>query len=175
MTPPTNHFACSRSDATPIGLIEVMGSSAGLYQVNLLGHAPAEFPTNHNDLSESDLTRLALQQIMEYLAGKRCVFDLPVDWSICRPFQRAALSKAMDIPFGSVLTYGELAIRMGNPRASRAIGGAMAHNPIPLVIPCHRVVAADGRLTGYSAAEGIHTKQWLLELEGHKIVREKLA
>jgi len=64
---------------------------------------------------------------------------------------------------------------MENPRASRAIGGAMAHNPIPLVAPCHRVVAVDGRLTGYSAAEGIRTKQWLLELEGHKIVCEKLA
>lgn len=175
MTPPTNHFACSRSDATPIGLIEVLASFAGLYQVNLLGHAPAEFPTSHNHLPESDLTRLALQQILEYLGGKRRIFDLPVDWSICGPFQKAALTRAMEIPFGAVLTYGELAARMENPRASRAIGGAMAHNPIPLVAPCHRVVAVDGRLTGYSAAEGIRTKQWLLELEGHKIVCEKLA
>lgn len=169
------NLACSRSDSTPIGVIEVLATSAGLYQVNLLGPRSQATSLHMTDLHESELTRLTLQQLQEYFSGKRREFDLPIDWNHYRPFQKEALTQAMKIPFGQVVTYGELAKRMGNPAASRAIGGAMAHNPVCIVIPCHRVVASDGHLTGYSAADGLRSKQWLLELEGHTIVREKLV
>ena len=175
MTSPTFGLAYSKIDLSPIGAIEVLATSAGLCQVNLLGHAPVQSTLNTIKPAESDLTRLALQQIMEYLAGQRRVFDLPMDWSTCKPFQKRVLVRALDIPFGQVMTYGQLARELSSAAASRAVGGAMAHNPIPIVIPCHRVVASDGRLTGYSAAEGVRTKQWLLELEGHKVVSEKLV
>ena len=92
-----------------------------------------------------------------------------------KPFQTKVLKRTLAIPFGQVLTYGQLATELDNPAASRAVGGALAHNPIPIIIPCHRVVAANGRLTGFSAAEGIRTKQWLLELEGRRVVGEKLV
>lgn len=174
MTSPTFGLAYSKIDLSPIGAIEVLATSAGLCQVNLLGHVSV-LSSNSSKPAESDLTRLALQQIMDYLSGQRRVFDLPVDWAVCKPFQKRALARAQTIPFGQVVTYGELARQMGSAAASRAVGGAMAHNPIPIVIPCHRVVASDGRLTGYSAAEGVRTKQWLLELEGHRVVSEKLV
>ncbi|MHC1740360.1 MAG: methylated-DNA--[protein]-cysteine S-methyltransferase [Anaerolineaceae bacterium] len=168
-------LAYSRSDSSPIGMIEVLATSIGLFQVNLLGNLPAPANLNPNNLSESKLSRLALDEILEYLTGKRRVFDLPIDWSACKPFQKTALNKAQEIAFGEVLTYGDLAKKLNKAAASRAVGGAMARNPIPIVLPCHRVLASDGRLTGYSAADGIHTKKWLLELEGHTIVGEKLV
>ena len=94
---------------------------------------------------------------------------------MCGKFQREVLQLTLEIPFGEVRTYGELARTLGKSAASRAVGGALARNPLPLLIPCHRVVAATGALTGYSAASGIATKAWLLELEGHKIVSQKLG
>ncbi len=173
MASPASALTCSKDNSTAIGIVEVFATSAGVFQVNLKGRFSAADPTNI--LPESDLSRQALDQIGEYLAGKRREFEVTLDLSAVRPFQRQALEAARHIPFGKVVTYGELAGEIGNCSASRAIGRAMGHNPIPILIPFHRVVAADGRLTGYSAADGIRTKQWLLELEGHRVVREKLA
>jgi methylated-DNA-[protein]-cysteine S-methyltransferase len=172
ISPQISQFT-SRIGSSPIGIIEVLASNVGLSQVNLLGlhGSSSEF-----SLPESDLTRQALRQILEYLDGKRRVFDLLIDWAGLTLFHREVLTCTMAIAFGEVRTYGQLAQALGKPAAaSRAIGGAMARNPLPIVIPCHRVVAADGRLTGYSAADGIQTKRWLLELEGHQVVGEKLA
>jgi methylated-DNA-[protein]-cysteine S-methyltransferase len=174
MASPASGLTCSTDNSTPIGIVEVFATQAGVFQVSLKGHSASAANQTHL-LTESDLSRQALEQIISYLAGKRREFDVMIDLSAVRVFQRQALEAARRIPFGKVVTYGELAGEMGNASASRAIGGAMGHNPIPILIPCHRVVAADGRLTGYSAADGIRTKQWLLELEGHRIVREKLA
>ena len=163
----------SRITQTSIGTIEVEASSVGLCRINLLGlHG---VPSTQS-LPESDLTRQALAQIFEYLEGKRRDFDLPIDWMGLTPFHREVLTRTQSIRFGEILTYGQLARALGKPAAaSRAIGGAMARNPLPIIIPCHRVVASDGRLTGYSAADGLQTKRWLLELEGHQVVGEKLA
>jgi methylated-DNA-[protein]-cysteine S-methyltransferase len=174
MASPAPGLTCSIDNSTPIGIVEVYATQAGVFQVNLKGRLASAAEPTHG-LPESDLSRQALMQIAEYLAHERREFDVILDFSAVRAFQRLALEAARRIPFGKVVTYGELANQMGNSSASRAIGGAMGHNPIPILIPCHRVVAADGRLTGYSAADGIRTKQWLLELEGHRIVREKLA
>jgi methylated-DNA-[protein]-cysteine S-methyltransferase len=108
----------------------------------------------------------AASQLREYLDGQRREFTLPIDWSILRPFQRSALKATYAIPFGETRTYGELALQIGHPRAARAVGRAEATNPMPLVIPCHRVVGADGKLHGYGGGDGLPTKEWLLKLEG---------
>jgi methylated-DNA-[protein]-cysteine S-methyltransferase len=108
----------------------------------------------------------AAAEIGEYLAGQRRRFSLPVDWSLLRPFQRAALQATQAIPYGQTSTYGQIAARIGRPRAARAVGRAQAVNPMPLVIPCHRVIGADGKLHGYGGGEGLKTKEWLLRMEG---------
>jgi methylated-DNA-[protein]-cysteine S-methyltransferase len=106
------------------------------------------------------------QQLREYLAGRRTRFDLPLDLRTLPEFQRRVLLAALEIPHGQVTTYGELARRIGRPKAARAVGQALGHNPVPLVIPCHRVLGADGSLHGYGAGKGLQTKAWLLALEG---------
>jgi methylated-DNA-[protein]-cysteine S-methyltransferase len=114
-----------------------------------------------------DASRLAeaAQQLSDYLAGLRQTFELPIDWSVMRPFQQSALQATLAIPYGQTRTYREIASQLGKPRAARAVGRAEATNPLPLVIPCHRVVGSDGKLHGYGAPGGIKTKAWLLELE----------
>lgn len=108
----------------------------------------------------------AIEQLRQYLDGSRREFELPVDLSGLTVFQRQVLKAALQVPAGVVATYGEIARRIGKPRASRAVGQALARNPIPIVVPCHRVVAADGSLTGYSGGAGVETKRSLLALEG---------
>jgi methylated-DNA-[protein]-cysteine S-methyltransferase len=107
----------------------------------------------------------ALRQLDEYLRGARKAFTLPIDWSLLRPFQRQVLQIVAAIPYGETRTYGEIARQMGKPRAARAVGRANATNPMPLVIPCHRVIGSDGKLHGYGGGEGLPTKEWLLKLE----------
>jgi methylated-DNA-[protein]-cysteine S-methyltransferase len=111
-------------------------------------------------------TAQAAEQIWEYLDGKRREFTLTIDWSLLRPFQQAVLQVTFAIPYGETRTYSEIAQRIGNPRAARAVGRAQATNPMPLVIPCHRVIGLDGKLHGYGAGEGLPTKEWLLKMEG---------
>ena len=111
-------------------------------------------------------TKEALTQIAEYLAGDRTTFNLTIDLRRRTDFQRLVLQAAREVPRGGLATYGEIASIIGRPQAARAVGQALARNPLPIVIPCHRVVAADGALTGYSGGRGIETKQALLRLEG---------
>ena len=105
------------------------------------------------------------RQIQEYLSGERTTFDLEIDWTLITPFQRQVLELQLAIPYGETRTYGQLASQLGKPRAFRAVGRAGATNPVPLIIPCHRVVGSDGSLRGYGAPGGIQTKAWLLALE----------
>ncbi|PWH12437.1 MAG: hypothetical protein DDG60_13020 [Anaerolineae bacterium] len=107
----------------------------------------------------------AVQQVCEYLSGQRRVFTLPLDWSGFRPFQRLVLQLTCQIPYGETRSYRDLAVQAGNPRAARAVARVQATNPMPLVIPCHRVIGADGTLRGYGGGEGLVTKQRLLDLE----------
>lgn len=112
----------------------------------------------------------AARQLSEYFAGKRKTFDLPLDWSALRPFQRSVLELVAAIPYGETRTYAEIAVRIGRPLAYRAVGRANATNPLPILIPCHRLVGADGSLRGYGAPGGVQTKAWLLELERNAAV-----
>ena len=105
----------------------------------------------------------AERQLDEYFAGTRRRFDLDVDLRAA-PFQHDVLTELARVPYGKVATYGELARRIGRPRAARAVGGALNRNPIPIVLPCHRVIGAGGSLVGY--AGGLDRKRTLLALEG---------
>jgi methylated-DNA-[protein]-cysteine S-methyltransferase len=106
----------------------------------------------------------ARRQLDEYFEGKRRRFDLEVDLRLTRDFGRTVLEELGRVPFGEVTTYGALAAKAGKPRAARAVGTIMNRNPLPIVLPCHRVVGANGYLVGY--AGGLERKQTLLRLEG---------
>jgi methylated-DNA-[protein]-cysteine S-methyltransferase len=104
--------------------------------------------------------------LADYFAGRAARFNVDIDLDDRTPFQRQVLEACRRIPPGEVVTYGQLAAQVGRPRAARAVGQAMAANPVPLVVPCHRVVAADGSLCGFSAAGGLEIKRRLLHHEG---------
>jgi methylated-DNA-[protein]-cysteine S-methyltransferase len=106
----------------------------------------------------------ARRELDEYFAGERKRFDLPLDWTLVGPFGRRVLRVASNIPSGRVLSYAQVATKAGNPRASRAAGNALGANPIPIVVPCHRVLRSGGALGGYGG--GLDRKRFLLELEG---------
>ena len=117
-----------------------------------------------------------LDQVEAYLQGRRRDFDFAsdgrshpagaaIDWRGLPPFQEKVLQLTYAIPYGSTCTYADLARQLGKPQAARAVGQAEARNPIPLVIPCHRVVGSDGAYHGYGGPGGISTKKWLLEME----------
>ena len=158
--------------STPLGLIWVAVSEVGLvsvewqvsqeefiHRLEQRGFSPALYDTQRSGE--------AARQIATYLEGKTQAFDLPIDWTVMKPFQEQALRATYAIPYGQVATYGEIARQIGKPRAARAVGRAEATNPMPLVIPCHRVIGTDGELHGYGAPGGIGTKAWLLDLEGY--------
>jgi methylated-DNA-[protein]-cysteine S-methyltransferase len=104
------------------------------------------------------------RELDEYFAGRRTDFDVPIDWRMHAGFGRRVLRATARIPYGRVLTYGEVAAKAGSPRGSRAAGNALGSNRIPIVVPCHRVVRAGGALGGYTG--GVDKKKFLLELEG---------
>jgi methylated-DNA-[protein]-cysteine S-methyltransferase len=103
------------------------------------------------------------RELDEYFEGERREFDLPLDLRVA-PFHEAVLHELARVPYGRTETYGSLAAKVGRPKAARAVGTVMHRNPIPIVLPCHRIVGANGSLTGY--AGGLHVKRALLELEG---------
>ena len=173
-----DEFSVFQESDTKIGGIRVTANCSGVSRVDLFGSNPVlEYPVENKNqnLEATEIAKKALQEILEYLSGKRTVFDIPLNKSSLTSFQRLVLAADENIPFGEIRTYGKIANDLGKPQASRAVGAALGKNPLPILIPCHRVVAANGYLTGYSAADGIRTKQWLLELEGHKIVKQKLV
>lgn len=105
------------------------------------------------------------RELLAYFAGKPTRFHARPDLSGLTPFHQAVLRACARIPYGGTATYGELAERVGRPKAARAIGTAMARNPVPIIIPCHRVITSQGTLGGYSAEQGVALKRQLLEME----------
>jgi len=116
-----------------------------------------------DDGPASALLTRARRQLAEYFARTRTTFDVPLD-PAGSAFQRRVWDALRAIPYGTTLSYSELARRLGDPRATRAVGAANARNPIPIIVPCHRVVGASGQLTGFGG--GLDRKRWLLEHEG---------
>ncbi|MDP9184601.1 MAG: methylated-DNA--[protein]-cysteine S-methyltransferase [Actinomycetota bacterium] len=106
----------------------------------------------------------ARHQLEQYFAGKRRGFELTLDRRLMGSFARTVLEATARVPFGQVSTYGRVATEIARPHAARAVGAALGSNPIPIVVPCHRIVGASGKLTGY--AGGLHRKEYLLHLEG---------
>ncbi|HJW91677.1 MAG TPA: methylated-DNA--[protein]-cysteine S-methyltransferase [Anaerolineales bacterium] len=158
-------------EVSPLGPVWVAVTVHGLAEVDIATTRESFVQSLHERgyspvLVDQGRTAQAVEQLDEYLRGERRAFDLAIDWSVLTPFQQQALRLTSAIPYGQVRTYGEIARQMGKPGAARAVGRAEATNPMPLVIPCHRVLGSDGALHGYGAGEGLKTKEWLLSLEG---------
>lgn len=139
---------------TPIGLLEITATDEAIVGVK---------PVNHEEnTAANDLAQKCKDEFEEYFAGKRESFDLPLKGE-GTDFQKQVWEQLKRIPYGETRTYGEVAKMMGKPKASRAIGMANHNNPILILVPCHRVIGADGSLTGYAA--GIEAKKYLLDFE----------
>ncbi len=155
--------------SSPLGRLFAAVNERGLCALEF-GRQESEFLQRFDNRTrlkkDAKAVERVLAQLREYFAGDRSNFNLPVDISQLTPFQRSVLDVACRIAPGQVWTYQRIAEELGRPRASRPVGGALAHNPIPIVIPCHRVVASDGSLGGYSGGSGLKAKRWLLRLEG---------
>ena len=114
------------------------------------------------EAKETTLIKETAKQLNEYFSGKRRSFDLPLCLS-GTPFQKSVWTALQTIPYGETRSYGQIAMQIGNPKAARAVGMANNRNPVSVIVPCHRVIGADGSLTGYGG--GLHIKRCLLELE----------
>jgi methylated-DNA-[protein]-cysteine S-methyltransferase len=157
---------------TPLGRLWIAKSDKGVIAL--------EYQEDDEELSKSlesifeqkpilsqDSIREEASQLDKYFEGKQMALDIEVDWTRFRNFQRDVLQVLFNIPAGQTKTYGQIAEEIGRTNTSaRAVGRAVATNPIPIIIPCHRVVGANGDLTGYGGPGGLKTKAWLLSLEG---------
>jgi methylated-DNA-[protein]-cysteine S-methyltransferase len=149
----------------------LVGDESGVQRINLQGlekealrkRIQSEFPGSQE---KAAFLEEAEKELKEYFEGRRSRFGMVLDLSRATPFQKKVYQVMSTIPFGEVRTYQWLAQKIGNPRAFRAVGSANARNRWPVVIPCHRIVGSDGRLTGFSAPGGLDLKASLLNLEG---------
>lgn len=141
-------------------------SERGVRRLRFLPEPPDEAPSQAKTppWAAEQFARLEAQ-LREYLAGERSEFDLTLDPPSMSSFAASVLMATAHIPYGQTRTYGQVARQIGRPTAARAVGQALAANPLPILIPCHRVLAGDGSLRGYSAPGGIALKQRLLTLE----------
>ncbi|RPI93445.1 MAG: methylated-DNA--[protein]-cysteine S-methyltransferase [Chloroflexi bacterium] len=151
-------------NGSPIGDLRLAASDQGLVAVEWANAQP-DFDS-YLLQSNAEFVAPYANELREYLEGKRRSFTFPINWSIFRPFQKEALQEVFKIPYGETRTYSEIAVEINRPFAYRAVGRANATNPMPLVIPCHRLIGTDGKLHGYGGGEGLKTKEWLLKLEG---------
>ena len=145
---------------TPIGTLRLVSKDCKLARV--------EFQDQHNiqaseRLESNSILDCAARQLREYFAGKRQYFELALD-PCGTAFQQEVWTSLQTIPFGEVRSYRDIAHEVGRPKAVRAVGAANGRNPIPIIVPCHRVIGSDGSLTGF--AGGLETKKLLLQLEG---------
>jgi len=148
---------------TRAGPVTVWTSSDGVRRIEF-----GRLPKNRQETDPGERPAVlvdAVRQLEEYFAKTRTTFDLPLDFSgVTSDFQREVYDRLLTIPHGHVASYGQVARDVGKPDQARAVGQAVGANPIPIVVPCHRVIASDGRLTGFSG--GLHAKVALLKLEG---------
>ena len=155
--------------STGSGRGAVVASERGVCRVCLPGDdgAGRSAQANLDILPPSRLTEHVSLMLMKYFKGVPQPFEkVELDYEVSGGFRRRVLDLIRSVPFGKVMSYGAVAAAVGAPMAARAVGGAMAANPVPIIIPCHRVIAADGRLTGYSAPGGLLLKKLILQMEG---------
>lgn len=140
---------------TPIGMLEIRASSKGITKIVFTEEVKPTHP--------SQLTDQCKKQLQAYFSGERRPFDLPLE-VVGTTFQQSVWHRLSKIPFGETTSYQKIALSIHNSNATRAVGSANGRNPIAIVVPCHRVIGASGKLTGY--AWGLDKKQWLLKHEG---------
>ena len=147
---------------SPVGRIELLADEERLTALSM--ERDGALP--HDDLPEraNAVLESARDQLLEYFAGERTSFDIPFRL-VGTPFQQAVWTELARLGWGEATSYGALAAAVGRPGSARAIGGAVGANPVPIIVGCHRVLASDGRITGYSGGDGIPTKLWLLAHE----------
>jgi methylated-DNA-[protein]-cysteine S-methyltransferase len=154
---------------SPLGSLYIAASAQGLCNLDF-GVSEADFIEHLDPLARTERNSRGLatitEQLRAYFDGRRIGFNIPLDLKRLTPFQLTVLQTARRIPPGTTWTYGQVAHAIGKPKASRAVGQALGRNPVPIVIPCHRVVASDGSLGGYSGGGGLESKRRLLTLEG---------
>lgn len=160
-----------RIDATPLGPVWVAAGSRGLVAVEYNGSEERFLGylakiTKGKPLRSGEKVAAAKKILQIYLHGESKHIDMDVDLSGITPFQRRVLEETRKVPRGQVSTYAEIARRIGQPKAVRAVGQALRNNPIPIVVPCHRVIASDGSLGGYGGEMRSKRKVQLLQLEG---------
>ncbi|MFE0150000.1 methylated-DNA--[protein]-cysteine S-methyltransferase [Nonomuraea sp. NPDC059007] len=146
---------------TPVGAFHVAVTEDGLVAT---GWRPLQ--VGLDEVHDPDRTAFVLDELKLYFAGELKAFETPIDWSLMAGSRRAVLRALHGVPYGKVVTYGELAQLSGTSVPARGIGSIMGSNPIPIVVPCHRVLAAAG-LGGFSGGIGVETKRWLLTHEGY--------
>ena len=162
MPTPSKPSASYTTVATPIGELTLVASETALTEV----HFPRRL-AGRVARGENAILQRAAAQLAEYFAGKRTSFDLPLAMDGTE-FERSVWNLLRDIPYGATTSYGDLARRLGAPKDARAVGAANGKNPIPIIVPCHRVIGANGDLTGFGG--GLDTKRWLLVHEGALLV-----
>jgi methylated-DNA-[protein]-cysteine S-methyltransferase len=147
---------------SPIGRLELVADDEAVTSLSI--ESGGSLPHDDQPEHPNDVLRVAREQLTEYFAGQRLDFDVPVRLT-GTPFQQAVWAELERLHWGEATSYGSLAAAIGKPGSARAIGGAVGANPVPIIVGCHRVLASDGRITGYSGGEGVPTKLWLL---GHE-------
>lgn len=162
-----------RAFESPFGTMRIAASRRGLVALSWQAASDDDFIARlercHKEapvVCDCDELENAEDQLQEYFGRSRDGFDLPVDLSALTPFQRAVLDAANALGFGEVVTYTDIAERIGKPKASRAVGNALGQNPVAIIVPCHRVVRTDGSLGGYTG--GLRYKRALLDIEGRQ-------
>jgi methylated-DNA-[protein]-cysteine S-methyltransferase len=164
--PPT---ALRRIDS-PIGRIEIVGDGTAVTSLSI--ERDGSLPYDDQPERPDAVLDRAAEQLQQYFDGRRRDFDVPVSLA-GTAFQLSVWEQLVDLEWGEVVSYGDLGRGTGRATAGRAVGGAVGANPVPIIVPCHRVLGSDGTITGYSGGEGIPTKSWLLAHEGiaHRVPR----
>lgn len=146
--------------SSPLGDLTLEASASGLCAIlwGDRGRTPAPPPAERRHLERAE------KELQEYFAGRRRAFSVPLDLK-GTAFQRAVWKRLLEIPFGQTVSYSDVARAIRRPRACRAVGGANRRNPVPIIVPCHRVIGASGDLVGYGGRSGLPLKRRLLQLE----------
>ena len=160
-----NESFCMAYLETPIGLLMITADQAAILEILFRDDLKQTRQSSDHKQAPRHLNA-CLKQLEEYFRGKRRQFDLPLDLK-GTSFQKKVWNKLLHVPYGKTCSYQDLAVAVGKPKAFRAIGGANHRNPLPIIVPCHRVIGAKGALTGYRG--GLWRKQWLLEHEQENV------